>query len=56
MSILSLEQVEYIRDNCTADTYGASQSLDSGTFQALAVNNLNLSTATPLPLPIIRRW
>jgi hypothetical protein len=46
-TILSLEQVEMIRDNCTATTYGAPQALDSGTFQALVASGLNLSQATP---------
>ncbi len=48
ISILPLEQVELIRDNCTAITYGAPQTLDSGTFQALIANGLNLSQSTPL--------
>ncbi len=48
MNILSLEQVEYIRDNCTLTSYGTPQILDSGAFQALAANTLNLSMATPL--------
>ncbi len=47
-TILPLEQVETIRDNCTTTTYGAPQALDSGTFQALLASGLNLSQATPL--------
>jgi signal transduction histidine kinase len=50
-AILTLEQVEYIRDNCTTSTYGAPQTLDSGTFQALATTGLNLSKARPLICP-----
>ncbi|NTU61900.1 MAG: cyclic nucleotide-binding domain-containing protein [Chloroflexi bacterium] len=47
-TILTNEQLTAIRDNCTTTTYGVPQSLDSGTFQALATGGLNLSKAAPL--------
>ena len=47
-TILTTEQIDLIRDSCTATTYGVPQTLDSGTFQALATSGLNLSKATPL--------
>jgi signal transduction histidine kinase len=47
-TILTAEQIDAIRDNCTATTYGAPQTLDSGTFQALASGGLNLSTEAPM--------
>jgi signal transduction histidine kinase len=48
MTILTVEQIELIRTNCNATTYGAPQTLDSGTFQAMATGGLNLSQAAPL--------
>jgi len=47
-TILTTEQLAAIRDNCTTTTFGVPQSLDSGTFQALATGGLNLSKAAPL--------
>ncbi|CAG0928839.1 two-component system, OmpR family, phosphate regulon sensor histidine kinase PhoR [Thermoflexales bacterium] len=47
-TILTAEQLETVRASCTATTYGVPQTLDSGTFQALATSGLNLSKATPL--------
>ncbi|NTU63539.1 MAG: cyclic nucleotide-binding domain-containing protein, partial [Chloroflexi bacterium] len=47
-TMLTVEQIDTIRDSCTATTYGAPQTLDSGTFQAMATGGLNLSKATPL--------
>ncbi len=47
-NFLTPEQVNLIRDNCVASTYGVPQALDSGTFQALATSGLNLSKSTPL--------
>jgi signal transduction histidine kinase len=47
-TMLTIEQIDLIRDNCVATTYGAPQTLDSGTFQALATSGLNLSQSTPL--------
>jgi CRP-like cAMP-binding protein len=47
-TILSAEQIDAIRASCTATTYGAPQTLDSGTFQALAASGLSLSKSTPL--------
>ncbi len=47
-TILPAEQLDVIRASCTTTTYGAPQTLDSGTFQALAASGLNLSKTTPL--------
>ena len=47
-TILTTEQVEVIRAHCTDMTYGAPQTLDSGTFQALASGGLNLSRSAPV--------
>ena len=47
-TILSPEQLDAIRATCTAITYGAPQTLDSGTFQALAAGGLSLNAAAPL--------
>src|SRR5512139_2923279 len=47
-TILTAEQLELISASCTATTYGVPQTLDSGTFQALATSGLNLSKATPV--------
>jgi signal transduction histidine kinase len=47
-TILTAEQIELIRANCSTTTYGAPQTLDSGTFQAMAIGGLNLSKATPV--------
>jgi signal transduction histidine kinase len=50
-TILTAEQVEVIRAHCTGMTYGAPQTLDSGTFQALASGGLNLSRSAPVICP-----
>ena len=47
-TMLTAEQIDLIRANCQITPYGAPQTLDSGTFQALAAGGLNLSQATPL--------
>lgn len=47
-TLLTTDQIGLIRDSCTAMTYGAPQTLDSGTFQAMATGGLNLNKATPL--------
>ncbi len=47
-TILPADQLDAIRAGCTTTTYGSPQTLDSGTFQALAAGGLNLSKATPL--------
>jgi signal transduction histidine kinase len=47
-TFLTAEQIDLIRTNCAGTTYGAPQTLDSGTFQALATSGLNLSQSTPL--------
>src|SRR5512136_1136573 len=47
-TILPVEQLDAIRASCTTTTYGAPQTLDSGTSQALAAGGLNLSKSTPL--------
>jgi signal transduction histidine kinase len=47
-TILPAEQLDAIRASCTTTTYGAPQTLDSGTSQALAAGGLNLSKSTPL--------
>src|SRR5512139_151124 len=47
-TILTIEQIDAIRSSCAGTTYGAPQTLDSGTFQAMATVGLNLSKATPL--------
>jgi len=47
-TMLTVEQIDLIRTSCAGTTYGAPQTLDSGTFQALATSGLNLSKATPL--------
>ncbi len=46
--ILSSEQIDVIRALCGDMTYGAPQTLDSGTFQALATGGLNLSRSAPV--------
>src|SRR5512147_1581498 len=46
--ILTAEQLDLISSSCTATTYGVPQTLDSGTFQALATSGLNLSKSTPV--------
>jgi len=48
MTILSPEQLDLIRASGAATTYGAPQTLDAGTFQALANSGLSLSQATPV--------
>ncbi|HSD85744.1 MAG TPA: cyclic nucleotide-binding domain-containing protein, partial [Anaerolineae bacterium] len=47
-TILTAEQLDLISSSCTATTYGVPQTLDSGTFQALATSGLNLSKSTPV--------
>src|SRR5512136_409256 len=47
-TILPVEQLDAIRASCTTTTYGAPQTLDSGTSQALAAGGLNLSKSTPV--------
>ncbi len=47
-TFLSPEHLDLIRASGTATTYGAPQTLDAGTFQALANSGLNLSQATPV--------
>jgi signal transduction histidine kinase len=46
--MLTPEQVDLIRTSCAGTTYGAPQTLDSGTFQAMATSGFNLSKSTPL--------
>ncbi len=46
-TILTTEQIDLIRDHCASTTYGAPQTLDSGTFQALATSGFNLSKSAP---------
>ncbi len=45
--ILTPQQLEMIRQNCVENPHGAPQTLDSGTFQALALNGFTLSKTTP---------
>ena len=47
-TILSAEQLDLIRASGAATTYGSPQTLDAGTFQALANSGLSLSQATPV--------
>jgi CRP-like cAMP-binding protein len=47
-TILPAEQLDVIRASGTATTYGTPQTLDAGTFQALASGGLNLSQAAPV--------
>ncbi len=46
-TILTTEQIDLIRDHCAATTYGAPQTLDSGTFQAMATGGFTLSKSAP---------
>jgi signal transduction histidine kinase len=48
MTILTAEQIAVIRAQCSTALPGAPQTLDSGTFQALAAGGLNFSQAAPL--------
>jgi signal transduction histidine kinase len=45
--ILTPQQLETIRVNCNNTSDGAPQTLDSGTFQALALSGFSLSQTTP---------
>jgi signal transduction histidine kinase len=47
-TVLTAEQIDLIRTSCAGTTYGAPQTLDSGTFQAMATSGFNLSKSTPL--------
>jgi signal transduction histidine kinase len=47
-TLLTSEQIDLIRTSCAGTTYGAPQTLDSGTFQAMATGGFNLSKSTPL--------
>jgi signal transduction histidine kinase len=47
-TILSTEQLAVIRAHCAVAEYGLPQTLDSGTFQALATSGLNLSESPPV--------
>ncbi len=46
-TILPVDLIDTIRSHCTEITYGAPQTLDSGTFQALSSGGLNLSKSAP---------
>jgi signal transduction histidine kinase len=46
-TILTLQQLETIQVNCTNIFDGTPQTLDSGTFQALALSGFSLSKTTP---------
>jgi signal transduction histidine kinase len=45
--ILTPQQLETIRQNCVGNPDGVPQTLDSGTFQALALSGFTLSQTTP---------
>lgn len=45
--ILTSQQLETIRQNCLGDPDSNPQTLDSGTFQALALGGFSLSQTTP---------
>jgi len=45
--ILTSQQLETIRQNCLSDPDSNPQTLDSGTFQALALGGFSLSQTTP---------
>ena len=47
-TLLSPEHLDLIRASGAATTYGAPQTLDAGTFQALASGGLSLSQAAPV--------
>src|SRR5512135_1923349 len=46
-TFLTAEQIEMIRTHCASTTYGAPQTLDSGTFQAMATGGFTLSKSAP---------
>lgn len=47
-TILTPAQLDVIRANCRVAASGAPQTLDSGTFQALATGGLRLNATTPV--------